>query len=281
MITNDRVMMNVSWTVPAGGERSPTDQSKLANQYRLPMLIDEIRFASLEGIRVSGAGDAWRVAGLRMFKSQIKMICGSRWLTRDFVPGDLFAQRPDGDGEIVIRLDEPIYLGANDIIHPTVRAPPAQDVMVQFTLIGRLTPERERGMELVLPYWTSYASPVVASGNTGSFKSTRAQLNNQFRVPLRVKRLMGTVAPSGGIVTGEIAPIDAVRIRVSDQDGNTLVRDPVNFNDLFQVRDHSWPVETVLPPNGYYIIHSDLRAGSLPSVSFRISMLGYRKETVL
>lgn len=276
MITNDRVLMNVSWLVPAGAERSPTDQSKLANQYRLPMLIDEIRFASLEGIRAFGAGDGWRSAGLRMFRSQIRMICGSRWLTRDFIPGDLFAQRPDGDGEIVIRLDEPLYLGANEVIHPTVRAPATQDVTVQFTLVGRLTAPRPKGAPLMLPYWTSYSSPTVTAGASASFKSTRAQLNNQFRKPLRVKRLLGAAT----VPTLEILPLDAVRVRVSDHDGYTLVRDPTNFNDLFQVRDHAWPAETVLPANGYYIIHSDVQAPAAFDVNFRISMLGYREETV-
>lgn len=278
MTTNDRVMMNISWSVPAGAERSPTDQSKLANQYRLPMLIDEIRFASLETFRAAGAtSESWRTDGLRMFRSQIKMICGARYLTRDFVPGDLFAQYLDGDGEIVIRLDEPIYLGANDIIHPTVRAPATQGVTVQFTLVGRLTTARKRGEPLTLPYWASYESPTVLAGATSSFKSTRAQLNNQFRVPLRVRRLLGVAVTPGN----SFLPLNTIRVRVADHDGNMLVRDPINFQDLFQARDRAWPVETVLPPNGYYIVHSDVQAPAGFATSFRVSMFGYREETVL
>lgn len=280
MIASDAVLMSTSWTVPAGSERSPADQSKLANQYRLPMLIEEIRFASLEGISGAGQFGGWQAAGLRMLRSQIKMVIGGRWLTRDFVPGDLFAPRPDGDGEVAIRLPEPLYLGATDVIHPTVRAPATQSVTVQFTLIGRLTAPRERGAPLRLPYWTSYAAPAVANGSTATFKSTRAQLSNQFKVPLEVRRFVGV----GGVPPGTALRPGIVKLRVSDHEGNMLVRDPIDVLDLFQLRDRTWSVSTVLPPGGYYIFDTTVDATGLASpssTSFRVSMFGYREETVL
>lgn len=280
MTTDDAVLMNTSWLVPAGTERSPTDQSKLVNQYRLPMLVDEIRFASLEGIQAAGivGAGAWQARGFRMFRSRINMIIGQRWLTRDFIPGDLFAPRPDGDGEIVIKLAEPLYLGANDVIHPTVRAPATQDVTVQFTLVGRLTNPRPRGALLKLPYWTSYTTPTVSAGAAGAFKSTRAQVSNQFKVPLQVKRFVGV----GDIYPGGVFPFGAIKLRISDHEGNMLVRDPTDVLELFQRRDRAWAVSTVLPPGGYYIFDSVIDATSfLTPTSFRVSMFGYHEETVL
>lgn len=279
MTNNDTVLMNTSWLVPAGGEQSPPDQSKLVNQYRTPLLIEEIRFASLEGIQAAGTigASAWRRSGFRMFRSQIKLMIGQRWLTRDFIPGDLFAPRPDGDGEIVIRLTEPLYLGATDVIHPTVRAPATQPVTVQFTLIGKPTAPRERGSPIKLPYWTSYTTPSVAVGATATFKSTRAQISNQFKVPLHVKQFVGLQDASPGF-----ARFGVVKLRISDHEGNMIIRDPIDALDLFQRRDRAWAVSTVLPPGGYYIFDSVINtAGLLTPASFRASMFGYREETVL
>lgn len=278
MNSDGPVLMNTSWLVPAGNERSPTDQSKLANQYRAPMLVEEIRFASLEGISAAGAvDDGWRTAGFRMFQSQIKMVIGQRHLTRDFIRGDLLAPRPAGDGEIVIRLREPIYLGANDIIHPTVRAPATQDVTVQFTLIGRLVGARPRGSPFALPYWTSYTTPSVAAGGTGSFKSTRSQLNNSFRVPLRVRQFVGV----GESPNSTFPEFEDIRLRMSDHEGSAIIRDPIYLRDLFQPRDRAWSVSTVLPPNGFYVFNTDIQNSTLTPTSFRVSMFGYREETVL
>lgn len=275
MNTDDAVLMNTSWLVPAGTERSPADQSTLVNQYRLPMLVEEIRFASLEGVQAAGGiGGAWRLDGFRMLKSQIKLVIGQRWLTRDFVPGDLFAPRPDGDGEIVIKLAEPLYLGATDVIHPTVRAPATQAVTVQFTLIGKLTAPRPRGAPVTLPYWTSYATPAVAGGAVVAFKSTRSQLSNQFKVPLQVKQFVGV----GAFSAGAAVPFGRVKLRVSDHEGNMLIRDPIDMLDLFQRRDRAWAVSTVLPPGGYYIF--DSAVGPDAGSNFRVSMFGYREETV-
>lgn len=279
MTDNDTVLMNTSWLVPAGSERAPADQSKLVNQYRRPLLIEEIRFASLEGIQAAGVFPAgsWPTDGFRMLRSQIKMVIGGRWLTRDFIPGDLFAPRPDGDGEIVIKLAEPLYLGATDVIHPTVRAPATQPVTVQFTLIGRPTAPRERGSPIKLPYWTSYTTPTVAIGATAAFKSTRAQISNQFKVPLHVKQFIGVQDTP----PGNVPNFGAIRLRISDHEGNTIVRDPIDALELFQRRDRAWAVSTVLPPSGYYIFDSAINAVGLPaSTSFRVSMFGYREETV-
>lgn len=278
MTDNDTVLMNTSWLVPAGNERSPPDQSKLVNQYRCPLLIEEIRFASLEGIQAAGVGvSAWRTAGFRMRRSQIKMVIGQRWLTRDFIPGDLLAPRPDGDGEIVIKLAEPLYLGATDVIHPTVRAPATQPVTVQFTLIGKPTAPRRRGSPVRLPYWTSYTTPTVAVGAAATFKSTRAQISNQFKTPLHVKQFIGVQDTP----PGSFARFGTVKLRVSDHEGNMIIRDPVDGLDLFQRRDCAWAVSTTLPPGGYYIFNSAINATGLSaSTSFRVSMFGYREETV-
>lgn len=271
------VITEATFPVVAGGENGPTKLSNLINQYKMPMWVDEIRIAAVDYPDTS-VRDFFDI----FTKTQIRILFGRYAITHEFVPGTVMAPRWPGDGHIVIRLYKPLYITPQDLPVPTIRS--TVNMTVRFSLVGRLAEPLPQNSKIWVPYITAFNGTSVAAGTTGAQESNRTDLANPFRTSLSVRYLMGyrTTDNFGSDVSnGTVNNAPSMDVRISDYLGRPIVRDPTPFFDLFNIRDQSWTVNTVLPYGGYFLANVSVDATDASQAQkFDIGMLGYREENV-
>jgi hypothetical protein len=266
------IITEATFSVPANGEAGPSRLSDLINQYKAPMWVEEIRISS---------ANLTSSTFFRIFnRTQIKILFGRYAITNEFVPGSVLAPRWPGDGHIVIKLHKPLYITPQDLPVPTVRSETA--MTIRFALVGRLADPLPAGAKIWVPDITAFSGAPVSTGQVSKQESNRTALANPFRVPLTVRFMLGyrtfeTDTPIAGTANSN----PPITVRMSNHLGRPIVRDPVPFTDLFNVRDQAWAVNVQLPFGGYLLANVNVDATAATETQrFAIAMFGYREEAI-
>ncbi len=274
-------------SVPAlgrGARLGVSTPGDLENPFKGPMLLDEIR------IRVTwpATGNNPGVALATLLQGNFKL--GTTPLTKGDVPIDLLGTVINEGRDAAMfgnttgeprsyyqwRLPKPLFIGQNESVMPEFYLPletntPAGGLAgVEVMYACRPLPPGTLPTRIFMPWVAAYRTLAAAT-------STGKDLVNPWRENLVVQRFMGRTpsaysspgdAASGNfLVPGQASGVSVMRMHSSS--GHQIVRTKMPFGSVFNVNDRSWPVGSILPPRGYYIISVD--------GSCAISMVGYRE----
>jgi hypothetical protein len=140
-------------------------------------------------------------------------------------------------------------------------------------------------------------------------QSTSHDLRNRFRVPLRVTRFTATqwananfeapgtptlnqsgpevnawvgggaaLVPALNNNIGQDSPLfQPTMMQIFDQDGQPIVRDQSSPGAIFAYADRAWRVDSILPPNGYFLVDANVvTTSAYRSSRLAVGMVGYR-----
>ena len=264
------VILETTFTVAANGEGSPTKLSDLINPYHAPMWVDEIRIAA------TGYSSFFSL----FTQTHTRILFGRHPITNEFVPTGVLAPRWPGDGHVVIRLQKPLYVMPQDLLVPTIRS--EVSLTIRFSVVGRLAQALPADQKIWVPYITAFQGTAVTAGNTSSQESKRTDLANPFRTPLYTRFFLGRrTAFANNVVSGIANNEPPITVRMSNHLGRPIVRDPIPFFDIFNIRDQAWAINAMLPVNGYFVANVNVNAtDAVETQDFDIGMFGYREEAI-
>jgi hypothetical protein len=290
--------------------KTTANETELRNPNKGPMLIDEIRF--LMRYRINPGGRATDLAINALIETNLTL--GRDALTADFTPIWLLGRvieeaaenQTDGIGVIpnlfnyvrtIWKFSRPLYIPENGYLAPQFRFNPFVSTLlgsnpatatVRCTYAGRSLSTGTVDPEMIcIPYASAFVPAPVAGGSAAAqLDSNEAQLVNATAQDLKVTRFVGRVF--GGqreMIRNESLTTDAAMdggtlVRMTDSDGQIVVRDGTVFNHLFNYTDRSWYRRSVLRPRDYFIASLDQdytaqNAGLL--IQPMIGMLGWRE----
>lgn len=288
-------------SIPANGAEGVTDQLRLQNPRKTPILIDEIRFNVSPGASTVAVR---HVAG----DLRVDLRLGRTPLTNGFVPiwnlclgvnqsfGAGIASVPDQGGDFARapslytwHLPRPLYIPANDHLDVTV-----QNIAVHFdtsktcrvVYAGRVIDPKAPVPDVIdVPWATAFVGTANAAGTDATEQTREHHLNNPFKVPLRVQRFIGRISQVNGSradaasAAAVNAALQYVTIRMVDSQGKVVIRDPTPFSHVFSIKDRAWTVNALLPAHGFYIAYftEDYSPLAGNALQVYLSMIGHRQ----
>lgn len=298
------ILLNSSVSLPPGATREPEVQA-LRNPFKVPMLVEEIRFGLMNGIKADSTGWASGWTGMLPIQIQVELTLGRAPLTKHFVPVGVLGKRligaslpillssaetiPDTavmtNNVIVWKLPKPLYVPPSELLAPkflyNASSGSTQTIYIQYAC-RTLSKDDPVPKKIYVPWASAYITPPSADGILIS-DSTEADIVNATDQMLNVERFVGYSASYGAFVEVDPPPTDIIprlyqMIQAVDSFGNVLVRDPTPFATVFNSMDYSWTVNTKLQPKGFYLFHieQDVPASIAAATRVAIGMVGHR-----
>lgn len=263
------------------------DAGKLSVPFKVPMLIDEIRWS----VRLKdAAADIARSNGGALIRC--KLTLGELELTNGFIPIWLFGGTTQDDveqtGTIVSATDEafyshfrwklprPLFVGAGNALRAyAMRGADARSPgKVTIAYAGRVFPEAQRPKEIDVPWVTAYLATVgAATGTSGTL-----DLHNPFHQPLHVQKFVGRILSTANATQAfddVAAGYDDFEIQLRTSSGYQIIKDFVPFYSVFDWNRRAWTIGKELPPREHYLLQFQ---GGVANRQMMVALNGWRKE---
>jgi hypothetical protein len=149
---------------------------------------------------------------------------------------------------------------------------------VRVTLAGRFAKPYETPDVIDIPYVAKFLGTIFGTSSSTTAgqeppqteQSGPTDLYNPFSVPMTVERFLYEISCAGTDSSATLIPVDGttiqigtgsqgldrryVTMRLTTHDNKAIVRDYTPIGAIFSATDRSWQVNTVLMPQGYYLI---------------------------
>lgn len=273
------------------------NSGRLQNKYKAPIVIDSIEFSAY--YEAGSLDDSWP------WSTQVKLSAGPYEITRNYVPMWSFAPALHGEyaslnmeevtndacgftyntfsGRILNythwKLPRPLYMSPGMSINVEfLRGADALSGNIIYNIAshGFSLKSAPAPKEIDVPYVSSF----TGSPTTAAQQTQQLQLDNRFKKPLYVQRLVGRLNISDSNIDGGL-DATGVKVVVRTYGGFYVVKD---FSSFFQVFPARWSAlninEEIQKDEGFVVDIQGVNTGGGVSVNSRpvISLVGCRKE---
>ncbi len=294
-------------TLQANTAGSGVNAVALKNPSNLPMEIYEIRFLIRTTNTILTEANTGNLTGHSV---ACKLSLGNVPLTAGFIPLLMFGKCDYGSREApnfkfwshTMRLSKPLFVPAGSAIVPSFahKGYTTSDIVVRISYAGRNMSASYRPKKVFIPYVSCFSSkPFDTFSTTADLdNSTETDLLNPFDMPLHVERFIGRMgvfdntppddsnpATPPGAISDVAFGFDAIAryttLRMTDSNGNQIIRDYTSFANAFNYLTRAWETDFELPPKGFYTVFLKKAASGQTLTRYLnqvfVSMVGYRE----
>lgn len=280
------------------------NSGRLQNKYKAPIVIDSIEFSAY--YEAGSLDDSWP------WSTQVKLSAGPYEITRNYVPMWSFAPALHGEyaslnmeevtndacgftyntfsGRILNythwKLPRPLYMSPGMSINVEfLRGADALSGNIIYNIAshGFSLKSAPAPKEIDVPYVSSF----TGSPTTAAQQTQQLQLDNRFKKPLYVQRLVGRME-NGNALTMSLPSTagfatTGVKVLIRTYGGESIVKDFTSFFQVFPVRWAVLNINEEIPQNEGFVVDiqgvntADISVASRPV----LSLVGCRKERTL
>jgi hypothetical protein len=275
-----------------------------SNPNRGPALIDELRFYTTAAAPPQGLLKLTASVGRQNICQNVSLeaICKPLDQSQENITSGDTSYTPSATSSPFVthvwRFPKPLYLpGEDGLLNVKLNLnnnegqftngnlPASMPVIV--AMLGRSLPEGYTPPSIIdVPFASDYRTPVIQAAIGGGplyAQSNTSDLRNNTLYKLYVQRFTYALLGASGTGTPVTDPTGSARdctVRILGENGILGVRDQTPVGVLFHYGDRSWIVNSVLPPNGYYIVETEYQTFNVANPRLTIGMVGYRKVAI-
>jgi len=291
------------------------DLGLLQNQYRQPMVIDEINIILKHSVAVA--------SGLLNFGGsvRVKLDLGRIGITSGSIPVWLFgpimlsnsvsfsnagkvqSENIQGQNGVDVtaipatysrfrwKLPAPLFISPGQVLVPsfsrTNESSPVATVRATISYSGRRLPDNTPvPRQIAVPYVASF---IGKRGATAAI-SADTDLYNAFMTPLHIQRFVGRLQRSDQGGAGALDELQSSAfvgstpnpqqfiVKMSDARGRDVIREYTTWPSVFNPARRSWTAPSILLPRDRYTFYYSAPANS--NISPMVSLIGWREEAL-